>query len=114
MALIAATSAAFFLFTISLCLIGHAGLALFFPNGAIKNIWIRYFFAMTLGLSVVMTIMVALGTIPFFSFWAVIGTLLITVVSAGILLLAKREVFHGKMVRSRLLSFLYSSVLESV
>ena len=96
MALIAATSAAFFLFTISLCLIGHAGLALFFPNGAIKNIWIRYFFAMTLGLSVVMTIMVALGTITFFSFWAVIGTLLITVVSAGILLLAKRESFSWK------------------
>ena len=114
MALIAATSAAFFLFTISLCLIGHAGLALFFPNGAIKNICIRYFFAMTLGLSVVMTIMVALGTITFFSFWAVIGTLLITVVSAGILLWQNGKVFHGKMVRSRLLSFLYSSVLESV
>ena len=67
MVLIAATSAAFFIFTVSLCLIGHAGLALFFPNGAIKNIWIRYFLAMTLGLSVVITIMVILGTINFFS-----------------------------------------------
>lgn len=114
MVLIAATSAAFFIFTVSLCLIGHAGLALFFPNGAIKNIWIRYFLAMTLGLSVVITIMVILGTINFFSFWAITGTLFITLVSAGILLWQNRKVFHGKMVRSRLLSFSYFSVLESV
>lgn len=96
MVLIAATSAAFFIFTVSLCLIGHAGLALFFPNGAIKNIWIRYFLAMTLGLSVVITIMVILGTINFFSFWAITGTLFITLVSAGILLLAKQESFSWK------------------
>ena len=68
MALIAATSAAFFLFTVSLYVIGHAGFTLFFPNEAIKNIWIRYFLSMNLGLSVVITIMVALGAVNFFSF----------------------------------------------
>ena len=96
MALIAATSAAFFLFTVSLYVIGHAGFTLFFPNEAIKNIWIRYFLSMNLGLSVVITIMVALGAVNFFSFWTVAGTLLITIVSAGILLLAKRKSFSWK------------------
>ena len=86
-----ATSATFFLFVICIGLIGHAGLTLCFPNGTIQNIWIRYFLAMTLGLSVIITILVALGLMKLFSLWAVVGTLSMTIALAGIQLFGTRK-----------------------